>query len=356
MKKILTVSLILVSFYSEAQTIHTVNNNPGAPTGVNVYANFTDAQTAAVDGDIIYIIPSGINYGTINIEKELTVYGVGLYPDTQTNLRSTVSNVVFNSSNARVSGLVITYLTNEGNSVRIAQDVINIVIDNSSFKKVHANQTGIANILIQNCVITEKSNHAADGLVRFHTTSTNVKLTNNIIYANSHVTQAYGVLYGLNGAVIENNLFMGHISGARPRVFGSITNCLIKNNIFYGASPNPRQTFTGNTVDYNMTYGSTVNTFTATDNTIGPNNQIGIDPMFTNVVNDLDWSIDYDYSLLPGSTAIGAGDDLTDLGIAGGATPFDPTATSLPVINSIDIPSIISQGSQLPVTIKGRGN
>ena len=356
MKALVTILLLVLVFSVSGQTIYTVNNNPGAILGVNVFDNWTDAQTAATDGDIIYIVPSPISYGTLSISKELTIYGIGLYPETQTNIRSMVDNVGINASNVRISGLVMLRPNGVGNSVFINQNITNITIEKCSFKKLDANDTGIANILIQNCVITENTAHSADGLIRFHNSTPNIRIANNIIYANQHSTQAYAVFYLLNGAIIENNLFMGHVSGARPRVFGSVTNSLIKNNIFYGASPNPRGAFTGNTIDHNMTFGSTTNGFTTTGNTYGSNNQIGVDPMFTNVQNDDFWSKNYDYSLMVGSTAIGAGDDGTDLGIDGGFAQFDPTATSLPLILSINIPAMISQGSQLPVTIKARGN
>ena len=172
----------------------------------------------------------------------------------------------------------------------------------------------------------------------------------------NEIGSLYGVFYGLNGATLENNLFMSYAVNTAHRVFGSVTNSLIKNNIFYAASPYPRGTFTGNTIDNNLTFGSSNNSFLTTGNLYGANNQIGIDPMFVDVIIDGNWSFNFDYSLIAGSTAIGAGDDGTDLGIAGGLAPFDPTATSLPIIQSISVPAMISQGSQLPVKIKGRGN
>ncbi len=355
MKKFLAISIALLFASSiQAQTTFIVNNNPGAVLGVNVHTNFNAAQTAASDGDIIYIVPSGTQYGTLNITKEITVFGIGLYPDNQTSITSDVPNIIINASNVRISGIKTTFVTSNGNSIKIQPNVVNTTIDNCYFKKFDANETGIANIIIQNCVITENSNHAADGLVNFHTSTPNIKISNNIVFANQNVSQ-FGVFYSLNAATIENNLFIGPTSGSTRRIIGSITNCSIKNNIFYGVNTTPRSTFTGNDIDYNLTFDGASNSFAA-GNTIGPNNKINQDPMFVNVPYTTIWSINYDVSLMPGSPAIGGGEDGTDIGLTGGGVPFDPTATSLPIIQSLSAPSMISQGSLLPVKVKGRGN
>lgn len=81
MKRILSFTFIffLPLIYSNAQTLLVANNNPGAATGVNVYTGSTalqDALTAAASVapfDIIYVVPSSIAYGTITIDKGITI-------------------------------------------------------------------------------------------------------------------------------------------------------------------------------------------------------------------------------------------------------------------------------------------
>jgi len=49
----------------QAQTTWIANNNPGASGGTNVFtgaAALTLATASASDGDIIYVVPSGISY------------------------------------------------------------------------------------------------------------------------------------------------------------------------------------------------------------------------------------------------------------------------------------------------------
>ena len=146
MKYLMIFSVLCCFHIAQSQTIHIVNNNPGASLGVNNYATFTEAIDVAVDNDQIYIVPSGTNYGAINITKSITVYGIGIYPDTQTKLTSMVNNVVIRASNVRVSGLIVT--TRTGVGIKVQVDVINTTIDKCKFIRFNADETGVANILI----------------------------------------------------------------------------------------------------------------------------------------------------------------------------------------------------------------
>ena len=45
-----------------------------------------------------------------------------------------------------------------------------------------------------------------------------------------------------------------------------------------------------------------------------------------------------------------------DIGPSGGAVPFNAEGNILPLIQSITVPPVIQVGSDLPVTIKAKGN
>ena len=62
----------------------------------------------------------------------------------------------------------------------------------------------------------------------------------------------------------------------------------------------------------------------------------------------------YDFTLSATSPALNVNGE--DIGPGGGFTPFDVEGNLLPLIQTINIPSTIPVGSDLPVTIKAKGN
>jgi hypothetical protein len=65
-------ALVLSTTALTAQTIITIDNNPGSTT---TYQTIQEAHDAAQPGDIIYVQPSGSSYGSVNIRKPLTIIG-----------------------------------------------------------------------------------------------------------------------------------------------------------------------------------------------------------------------------------------------------------------------------------------
>lgn len=358
MNKICLILLItLLTHWSFGQTTYIANNNPGAVTGVNIFTGataFSDAQSAATDGDIVYIVPSGTNYGDIILSKELTIYGGGYNSGNQTGLKSLIQSLQINVSNTRTSGIHLTDTPWDGDAITIAASVINTTIDKCIFSIFEATGAGIANIIIQNCIILQGSSNFGAQMFNMNTATPNILFSNNIIFSTSN--SLWGIIYGFNGAIIQNNLFIASTSNTSERIFGTVTNSLIKNNIFYGITPKATSTFSGNTIDHNLTFGSSDNDFLATNNTIGANNLINEDPLFVNVPYGQNWDFNFDATLQAASMAIGAGDDGTDVGLYGGGTPYDDNGTPLPIVQTITSPAMISQGSDLPVNIKGKGN
>jgi hypothetical protein len=189
--------------------------------------------------------------------------------------------------------------------------------------------------------------------------STGVRISNNIVYGpiGGHF-HAHGYFHNLTGAIIEYNVFIGNIAASNQRAFREVHNCSVKNNIFYSVRAETSQpgTFTNNTFEYNLSFDALVNSFPSADGNTSANNLVNMDPMFVNLPYSSSYNFSNDPTLQAGSPALTGSELGTEIGIFGGGTPLELTFTSLPTIQSVVVPSSISQGSDLPVNIKGKGN
>ena len=141
-KTCLLTSTIIVLFTAAAfsQTpnrIWQVNNNPG------VTADFTSLQAAnddaaVMDGDTLYVAGSPTSYGSLFLDKQLTIIGPGYFldenPDTQAvNEAAKTGSIHFEtgettgSDGSVIAGLTI-YVTGPSEAVRIHDSVDDITI------------------------------------------------------------------------------------------------------------------------------------------------------------------------------------------------------------------------------------
>ena len=91
----LLIATLILAGSAFSQNLLKLDNNPNAPTGTHVYADATTCIADAVDGDIIYVIPSADGYGDIVIDKELHFIGSGLVADTETGYNSKINSIVY---------------------------------------------------------------------------------------------------------------------------------------------------------------------------------------------------------------------------------------------------------------------
>ena len=368
MKKILTLSIVSLIFYQvNAQTIRIANNNPGAVSGLNVYTGLTalqDAINAAVSGDIIHVIPSATDYGDgfVN-DKSLTIIGFGLNPTSDIGLRSRVDEIRLDNSgasNTRISGLYVDVVSIAIDNTA-PQTISNILVENCEIHRLvgagfgTATSNAISGLIVRNCVFNS-SNNTSDPKALELTNASSVTIENNIIRGECCTAGAVRA----TGATIRNNLFYDGV--ASGIAFISIEGCIIQNNIFLNTNPNSwGNTGTNNTFQNNISFNTSADAFPTTINmNSGSGNMEGVDPMLTNVplapAGDPDWNYDNDFTPLAGSPVLNAGTDGTDIGPTGGTTPFNTEGTLLPVIQSLTVPSVISQGVDLQVNIKAKGN
>lgn len=345
---LLTIFCCLIIQISLSQTRRVVNNNPGAPGGTNVYTSFAAALSDAVAGDIIYLVPSSISYGTIDISKGVTVFGAGLIPDKDLGIKTHVDYVYIDASNVRVSGLIAN------NTIRLGQNISsttisNITIENCQVEGIrhYTSNVTIGNLLIRNNVIRHSSYPVS--LI----TTSSVIVTNNLIMVDRYDYNGINA----NGVTFSHNIFRYEgTNGNDGMVLDDVDNCLFEYNIFYGARPVLSSNRINNNFEYNVVYGTSNNSIVGIG-TYG-NTETGTlttDPMFVNLSLGYGYSDSYDYTLDTGSSGIDI-NSTEDAGVHGGATPWDPDGSLLPTIQSITMPSVIPVGSDLDVNVTGKGN
>ena len=355
MKKLLLLVVILcLATISFSQTIFIANSAAGAVGGTNVFTGATSvnlAIAAASNGDIIYVVPSGVTYtvSITGISKSLNIIGGGFNPDKPGALRSILSSFSFGSgaNNIRLSGLVISGQVGFAAGINSS----NIMIDKCRLRDINVNNANVGNLIIENCIVGENLPGMPLGGVG---SSTNVRISNNIIY-NSNTSGTQGAIQNLTAALIENNIFIGTASGGTLPSFNAVTNCDIRNNIFLGTRPQGTGTFTGNTQQNNLSFGASDNTFSTVGNTSISNIQ-GSNPLFVNLPFGSTHLFTYSAALQTGSPAIGSGVGGINMGIFGGIHPFDVYGTSLPIVQAITPPGTVNQGSNMNVRVQAKGN
>jgi len=358
----LFICLWFTSQIALSQTLFVANNNPGALTGVNTFLGSTalqDAFTASAAGDIIYLVPSSVSYGNLSITREITLFGVGIRPDKDLGAKSLIGQINVDADNVRLSGLVSQ---SGGSSIEVrvgwnssGGNIDGLTIENCRFRRVLMEGTPDAtasNVLIRNNVITGTGSLASHVLLN---TTSNVVITNNIFIEGG---SAAGMIRATN-ATITYNVF----SDTQNEIpFDAVVNCIIDHNIFYGVRVDIPITATGNSWTYNLSYGNTLDSFnvfnTTTNGNTGTGNIESVggsnNPLFLNFPPTNIWDDSYDLTLQGGSPALNVNG--TDIGSSGGATPFDFEGNLLPLIQSVTVPAVIPVGTNLPVTIKAKGN
>jgi len=355
---------VMLTQWSVAQTTYTANNNPGAVTGVNIFTGATalqDAIAAASAGDIIYVVRSATSYGATTVDKQLTIYGIGLNPDTDGSTRSIVNIIIIAdpvATGTRISGLNISNRMELGG---VAGALNNLLIENNRIRWIrHVDATTtLANLMIRNNVIGSGSASADTRVDLLAGAIANVVIANNVLYVG---LPNNGVITASNGTSIENNLFIGTgadigTGQARMYSFENFNGNSVKNNIFHRIRPDAFGSFTNNTFENNISFDSGADFFSTANGNTSFNNLTSQDPLITNVgAGDAINYSTFDPTLMVGSPAIGTGVGGIDMGVLGGGSPFDLEGSPLPLVHEINAPPTISQGSDLPINIKGSGN
>jgi hypothetical protein len=326
MKKEFLLSVICFIILVPAGFAHVwrVNNNTGISAD---FSTFSAAYSVAANNDTLYIEGSSNSYGNITLNKPLVIIGPGYFleqnPQTQANQTTAkFGTITFSTSSNRsmISGLEIS-----GN-ITVAVGDINITrcyIKNRTYLN---GSSAFSNIFINaNYISTGFPAKAIEGTSSVN----NVVITNNVINGGGTPLVDLGTTYS---GIFYNNVIV--INGV------NINNFFVANNIVEAGTFNQN-----NNVFYN-------NIGNGTQFPANNNNQQNV-----NMSNVFVSSGTYDgiYVLKPGSPAIGAGNDGTDCGIFGGASPYVLSGLpGIPAIYEITMPSTGTSLNGINVTVKAK--
>jgi hypothetical protein len=324
MKKGIFTFLALVAALSTFATTHTVSN---ATTNPSQFNNLQTALDAASPGDTILLDATSISYGNAIVTKQVHIYGAKSQPG---------------------QGPQINALTLTGGDV-----------DGSTLQSLHVvtlgtnteNGDAIDYIEVRRCHIGNVALDApGDATYSFW------NFEGNIFYAIypyysfyindnydilSYSSFRYNVFYswvtGLQNCELDHNIFTAGTESEVP--LQTISYTTVSNNIFYKVSANTGIYANHLTYINNISFSSDPTFPIGVDDNIGSGNITNSNPMFTNVPANAAYQPSYDFTLMAGSPALGAGSDDENLGPVTSMAIFrHDCEPDIPVVRSVVLP------------------
>lgn len=346
--------------------VHIVDNNTNAPGGANRYTSLSAAIDSAAAGDTIYIVPSSTSYGDLTLKKQLTIIGGGYFPEGGNKKTSQVNFVYIDGTIVSGSTISSLYIWDEVyiNSADANGNITGLTISNNYIDEriySYSNSDSI-DLSIKGNIIGDNSGTPSP--IEILNVVKGISVEGNIIMG--YTTTSYGSVNipSISGlAYFTNNIFLG--SGSSYS-FENLSGATVDYNIFYGRSPETYDTiattFSGNTFSNNISFstlndfGDTTNFMFNVRNTDGGNN-ITVDPNFINLALTDTWGMHYDVH--PQDTT--ATNTTPDIGVylnMNGEEYFSADGSILPAVQFITGASEIVAGSNLTLdlTLHGYGN
>jgi hypothetical protein len=349
-KAIVTMSIAVCTLLISTATIRTVSNNASSP---GQYSSLSIAITASAVGDTLYVQGSPTTYGSVTINKKLTLIGSGYAPDsTDYNLPSKLDQIVFDSTSYVLQGTKIMgfYMNSSSSAIYYSTTpsndrgkIHNVTFERCYFNLYYASYISGNNWVFLNCIFD-------------YSNSLDIGFYDNLIFSNCMFVGSYLFNSDKSSVNVYNCIFLNQSSYS----FTTISNMGIYNCIFYNSNPG---TCTNCLFMNNMSYDDVLRTFTGT----GTGNIENTDPLFVTTATALPsigTSIPYadlkkyNWKLQPGSLGHNAGTDGKDIGFYGGSYPninLTGMNPKIPIIKSFIVKNPVAQkGGTLQISIKAQ--
>lgn len=335
MKKFLAFCLLISLAMGSFATVHTVSNSPDSP---GEFTSLQAAIDAATNGDTIYVAGSATSYGTIYLNRNLTLIGTGYNPQKDNPLVSSITTLYLDSvpgikgcSNSKIYGFYITSSLTSGTS--------NYAFNNVTIAMNRIAQLTLQSTTMNNIVIKQN-------ILQYVYNITNV---NNLIIRNNMIYYTISYFSNCTSVLISNNMFFyQNVSTACTIAdFSTVTN-----NIFLNVHPNSNFATYNNNLIFNS--GSDLLPY---GNNSGTGNFNGNAPIFVNVPDLVGVNFAYNYRLASNSTGHNGGTDGTDIGPFGGSDPL-PNLFGTPPVPQIKVfnitNSVVTPDTPLEIYVKAK--
>ncbi len=335
MKKLFFTLVFVIAVMASFATVHTVSNNPDSP---GEFSGLQAAIDASVNGDTLYVHGSPTNYGTIYLNRNLTLIGTGYNPQKDNPLVSSITTLYLDSvpgikgcSNSKIIGFYITSSLQQGPS---AYAFSNITIAMNRINQLQLQASTSSNVIVKQNVI--------------HYTYS-IQNCNNLIIRNNMMYYTVSYFQNCTSVLVTNNLFFYQSvsTGAVLQDFATITN-----NIFLNVHPNSSFATYNNNLIFNsgndlLPYG----------NNTGTGNYNATAPIFINVPDLNGVNFSYNYRLASNSPGHNGGTDGTDIGPFGGIDPL-PNLYGTPPVPQIKIfnitNSVVTPDTPIEIYVKAK--
>ena len=246
MKNLISLFILCLLFatYTQAQQITVALHHNGKATMFYGSNSFSDANTAAVDGDTIYL-PGNAHYSGITISHKLVIIGAGVTPDsTSATGRSYIEsdiNFVAGSDGSLLHGIYtgnsIHFSSNTRiNNITLSRCYLGGIYFDGSFDTSHTCRNTVVeqniitgSIAFDNAEYTIIRNNFIQG--RLYDITQNILIENNdLFYPTEAWNNGQFTIYGINNSVVRNNIFVYPAGHTSCYIVGN--NNDITNNIF----------------------------------------------------------------------------------------------------------------------------
>ncbi|MFD2541099.1 hypothetical protein ACFSSB_02110 [Lacinutrix gracilariae] len=362
LKNTFILCFVLVSSSVLAQTIITVDNNPGSTT---THQTIQEAHDAATDGDIIYVQPSSSSYGNIIIDKELTIIGRS---HSEPSKVSQLGTITIRSSNVTIKGLYISSLYASSSGAPNTPPYIGLNIFDSYFNSYLQLGTNSATVIqddvtVRGCVLA--------GTNYIYEDATNVLLSNNIFKSNSPLR-----IYNTTSTVIANNVFK-FTSSLSFTNYNTSGTAILYNNMFitnYASDAtinfNNGDFNLSNNLTYNYGNGDILFANSTTGSYLESNTLANTDPLFTNVDNTVSNSfagtssynpnsrLEDDLTLQATSPALTGGGGGSEMGLYNNGFLYNilGNARGIPTLDIISYDGAVPKNGTINVTINAKAH
>lgn len=363
MKKTLlfAVAMFVATFSFAQQQLATLNHNDSITVYYGATA-FQQAYAAAIDGDIITL--SSGSFSALDISKAITIRGAGMYVDTVSGTAPTIINGDFKILQF---GSLSSHLRFEG--IRFVEKIVFRIVNYPEFIKCElysiecsyrenpnegVNYATFSNCIIENLVIGGRKNTSTVYANYYYTHFKNSVFNNSVILSYLFNANSYSNYIdnssdaNLNGYG-TNNSFTNCIIKMHPNVARnySTSNCVL----FYSDSTLPSSSSLAyNTIGLNVS-GGDANYF---DPSILDGQNLHNYGSFSSVFktfNGTYTSGGTSFELQDSIATSILGTDGTQVGIYGGAMPFNPYVRH-PLVRRSNVASRSTADGKLAVDIE----